>query len=76
MDPNAFTTPRLPRGPVVGCGVRKHFPDVSRPDANADAKPDADANTNPDADADTNPDADANPITFTDADTVGREDHD
>jgi hypothetical protein len=47
--------------------VRKHIPDVARPntDAHADANPDADADadTNSDADAythaDTNPDADA-----------------
>ena len=45
------------RGPVVGCGVRKHFPDVAGSESDPDAVTDTD--TNPDAHADANPDADA-----------------
>ena len=43
--------------------MRKHFPDIPRPNADTDTKPDANAYTHADADAytnaDTNTDADA-----------------
>ena len=51
------------RGPVVGCGVRKHLPDVAGSESDPDAVTDSD--TNPDAHADANPNADAD----ADADT-------
>ena len=47
------------RGPVVGCGVRKYFPDVAGSESDPDAVTDSD--TDSDAHADANPDADANP---------------
>ncbi len=57
---------RLPRGPVVGCGVRKHLPDVARSDANTHP----DANTDADAYTDADTDTDAHTHSHTDADAV------
>ena len=52
FEPSVFNFPRLPRGPVVGCGVWKHFTDVPGPHTNADAESDANTNTNPNAHTD------------------------
>jgi hypothetical protein len=69
-DPSVFNFPRLPRGPVVGCGVRKHLTDVAGPGADAVTKPDANASTV------AGPGASAITITCTGPITVGRENHD
>src|SRR5688572_30244925 len=73
-DPSVFNFPRLPRGPVVGCGVRKHLTDVAGPGADAVTKPDADANASTDASARSGPGAGTS--TCAGPSTVGRADHD
>ena len=53
--------------------MRKHFPDIPRPNADTDTKPDADANTNADADANTDADTNTHADAYSDAESGRRQ---
>ena len=52
--------------------MRKHFPDVPRPDADANANADADTNTDPYSDTDTDPYSDTYSHADANTDAVAR----